>query len=89
MPANQTFRTSQNLRGCGLLFGEFIQELCNIPFAAATARERASPCGDGIHIKTLPEQVLNLAPLGAAAMAHDLICRAGILRVHLYLLPIF
>jgi hypothetical protein len=70
------------LQAIFLLFGKLLQELCNIPFAATTARESTSPSGNGIHIKTLLEQALNIAPPGAAAMAHDAICRAAILRVH-------
>lgn len=65
-----------------LLFREIFQELVNIPFATTAARERTSPSGDGIHIHTLFEQVLNVAALGATAMADYFIGRRDILCVH-------
>jgi hypothetical protein len=55
------------------LFGKFFQKLCNIPFAAAAARERARPSGNGIYVQTLLGQALNIAASGAAAMTHDAI----------------
>lgn len=70
------------LRAIVLSFGELIQELCDIPLAAATARDSTRPSGNGIHIQALLEQALNIALRGAAAMAHDFICRAGILHIH-------
>jgi hypothetical protein len=69
---------------CVLLFSKFLQELCNIPFAAAASGKRPRPSGNGIDIKALLEQALNIVPPRAAAMAHDNIGRIGMLRVHGY-----
>ena len=65
-----------------LLPGELGQELCDIPLAATTARNSTSPSGNGLHIQALLEQVLDVALRGAAAMAHDFICRVGIFQIH-------
>lgn len=71
-----------SLRAIVLLLGEITQELCNIPLATATARDGTGPSGNGIHVQALLEQPLNIAPRGAAAMAHDFICGGVIHRVH-------
>lgn len=72
----------QGVKAIILLFGETFQEICNIPFAAATTGKRARPSGNSIDIKTLLKQTLDIASPGTTAMAHNHIGRIGIFRVH-------
>lgn len=71
-----------SLRATFGAFGKLTQKLRNIPFATATTRERTCPSGNGIHIETLLEQVLNIALLSAAAMAQNPIGRIGVIYIH-------
>ncbi len=68
------------------LFGKRMKELCNLPLAASTARDRPRPSGNGIDIQPLPEQALNIVTRGTAAVAHDFICRVDLLRRHGFLI---
>ena len=65
-----------------LLLGKRLQELFDIPFAAAATGQRARPLGNGFEVHALRKQSLDIAARGAAAIAHHFVRGLDVLRVH-------
>lgn len=82
LPLRPLASQSRRASGGGSAFGEFLHEVGDVPFAAATARERAGPSGDGLQVHALLGQALDVPSFRAAAMAHDFLRLAGWILFH-------
>lgn len=63
--------------------GQLLQEIRDIPFAAAATGQCARPAGDGIHIHALLKQLADIFSPRAATVAHDFIFRTITLRLYI------